>query len=72
MALHVYTCNNFKGLWPTGVAAVVVACDAEDAELMLRNYLTSQGLPQPADRPLVLERVSLAAPKVTVLCNGDY
>lgn len=72
--MRVFTNNTFHGHFPVGSAAVVTACDAEDAALLLTAYLAGIGLIQKdalkADDMIELKH-SLT-PQIRVLCNGDY
>lgn len=44
--MQIYTCTKFKGHWPVGVAAVVVAKTRTQACLLLEFELEKAGLPQ--------------------------
>ena len=69
--MNVYTCTSFRGHWPVGVSAIVVASDVEEAAQLLSADLASQGLAQEitADR---LEILDTNSPGVLVLNDGDY
>lgn len=69
--LKLFTCTEFEGHYPVGVAAVVLAVDETQAAAMLEEVLCITGLPQ-AILPTQLEEVSLLKPSVQILCNGDY
>lgn len=66
----IFTCDDFKGRWPVGVAAVVTAPTAEVAEAMLREALARIGLDQ-GDRVLTLKPM-LAGAEVRIINDGDY
>lgn len=67
--MKVFYSNDFKGHWPVGTAAVVVAPDVATAHETLAEKLRSQGLP--GDKFTILE-VHLDEPEVFILCNGEY
>lgn len=69
--MNVYTCNNFKGHWPVGSAAVVVAEDSDQARMLLNTELKLRGLKQDVDK-LKLVRLRTLTEKVRILCDGDY
>lgn len=69
--MNVYTITGFHGHWPVGTAAVVVARDRDQAVLLLNDRLETLGLKQDAGKANI-ELVSLDAPAVLVLCDGDY
>lgn len=65
----VYYSNDFKGRWPVGTAALVVANDEAEARTLLQAELDKKGLPQ---SEFTLKRVSRAEVGVTILADGDY
>lgn len=66
---RVFTCTNFKGVWPVGVSAVVVARDKRQARQLLNKQLEEKGLPI---TDYTLEEVSLEQPAAVILNDGDY
>lgn len=68
--MKVFYNSEFRGHWPVGTSAVVVAVDAEMAAYMLGEELAAMGLPQqvPPNDMIELEM----KPQVVVLQNGDY
>jgi hypothetical protein len=64
-----FTCTDFRGHWPVGVAAVIRADTADEAEHKLRAYLTTIGLPQEGE---TLTLVQLAPDDVIILNDGNY
>lgn len=69
--LRVWVNTTFKGYWPTGTAAVVVADTAEDAAEILAKTLLNLGIPSsiaPQDMVLVNTDKMLAI----VLRDGSY
>ena len=69
--MRVFTCDDFKGYWPVGTAAVIVAESKADAEKRLREHLASMGLRQD-DRELTLIELDTHVPYVCVLRDGNY
>lgn len=69
--MKIYTCTDFTGVWPVGVAAVVVADCAAAAEHMLNVALRARGLPGDAQ---VHEgaAIDVARPGVRILTDGNY
>jgi hypothetical protein len=69
--MKIYTCTDFTGVWPVGVAAVVVADCAAAAEHMLNVALRARGLPGDAE---VHEAAAIDVdqPGVRFLADGNY
>lgn len=78
--MKVFTSTSFKGLYPVGTAAVIVAESKEQALELLVKQLQATGLysEEPFnrrnDRLTVdnLVEVPLDKPSVDILNNGDY
>jgi len=68
--MRVWTNSKFKGHWPVGAAAVVVADTREQASELLSEELKQIGL-GPA-LPEQFEPVDTERPGVLVLNSGDY
>lgn len=68
--LKVWTHNRFKGFWPVGTAAVVVAETREEAGYILNEQLDRMGLP--FCDPDQFEEVPLENGVVRVLRDGEY
>lgn len=69
--MRVWTCNDFKGMWPVGSAAVVVAKDEEQARRILDWDLRQRGLDGLRDSDRIIE-IDTDTPDVRVLNDGDY
>ena len=69
--LKVFTCTQFDGYYPVGVAAVVVAGTKEEAAERLTEKLISIGLKQYI-RPEQMTEMLTSVPYVALLCDGDY
>ena len=65
-----YTNNVFRGHYPVGTAAVVVAKSEEQAAELLNMALRDVGLEPTAD-PEDMEWVDIY-PQVKILCDGGY
>ena len=64
-----WMCTDFRGHWPVGTAAVILAETQDDAELKLRARLATLGLPQDGE---CLTVAPLPDDDVVVLCDGNY
>lgn len=70
--MRVFTCKGFKGYWPTGTAAVVVARDRDHARAELDRALAHAGL-DPSDPEMDrLRELDLKHERGYVLADGDY
>ena len=69
--MKVWTNNQFKGLWPVGTAAVVVAANPIRAATLLNEALVEMGL-EPTARVDDMKPVKTSKECVIILCNGDY
>ena len=69
--MKVFTTTGFKGHYPVGTAAVVVAESKEKAAALLNVELKRKGLPDTVKstdmRQLRQDRIS-----VNILCDGNY
>lgn len=70
--MKVFTCTNFTGVWPVGVAAVIVAKDRKEARKLFMEELDNRGLIQANPAGLTFEELPLSKSGVTVLNDGDY
>lgn len=68
--MKVFYNRQFRGHYPVGTSAVVVAYDAYDAADRLEIELRSQGLEQRVDTRDMIELE--LKPQVVVLQNGEY
>lgn len=68
--LKVYTCNSFRGHWPVGSAAVVIAESEEEAAKMLEERLSEIGLKQDVDESQMIQ--ASTEKQVIILCDGEY
>lgn len=69
--MKVYTCTKFKGHWPVGTSAVVVAPSKFMAAMVLETELAKRGLRQNISSDM-LEEVDMVESKAVILSDGDY
>lgn len=69
--MNIYTCNTFKGHWPVGTSAVVIADDEKEARQLLSDELVKDGL-EPLAKLDELIKLDLTSKKAIILDNGDY
>ena len=76
--MRAYVCTSFKGHFPVGTAAVMVANDRGHALRLLAKKLEGAGLEvvRYDDKPLTLDDIegplNLAAPGARILLDGNY
>lgn len=68
--MQVFYTNDFRGFYPVGTAAVVVARNLDEAYVLMTNQLVGMGLG--ADNAFTLHELATDSTRVVVLCNGDY
>lgn len=69
--MKVFINANFRGHYPVGSAAVVVANNAQEAAQQLEEALARQGLAQSID-PKRMIRLPTNTPTVSILVDGNY
>lgn len=69
--MQIYTCTKFKGHWPVGVAAVVVAKTRSMACYLLEQELEKAGLKQSLSMD-DMKPLSKAVQSAVILNDGDY
>ena len=67
--MKVFTCNDFKGYWPVGTAAIIVAETEDEAIGELGQRLLDRGLPGIG---FSLNELDLSSSSVLILCDGNY
>lgn len=67
--MKIFTCTDHKGLWPVGVASVVVARDKYEARTLLDAELVARKLEV---TPYVLKELDTETPAAHVLHDGGY
>ena len=70
--MKTYTCQGFKGHWPIGTAAVVLANDAETAAQTLNKELVANSLPGDVKPDEMVELIDDGNPKAKLLNDGNY
>lgn len=68
--MKVFTCTDFPGHWPVGVAAVIIAENEAAADRALRADRKRAGLP--INDPVTLTEVDTESAQVLILRDGDY
>ena len=68
--MKLWTNNEFKGHYPVGVGAVVVAETADDAADYLSMFLNKRGLPNAKAEQF--KEMPFVDGQVTILSDGDY
>ena len=69
--MKVWTCTNFKGHWPVGTAAVILASTEGEALHLLDEAVQKRGLP-PLNETCEMVEVTMQAPRAVILCDGNY
>lgn len=59
---------DFTGHWPVGVAAIIIANDADEATALITLELKEHGLQFDGS----LREINTQSPKAFVLLNGEY
>lgn len=67
-----YACTNFKGHYPVGTAAIVVARGPNAAIAQLRGVLAAANLSQDEDWKPELKEFKIDQPGAYILRDGDY
>lgn len=70
--MKVYFCDNHDCFWPVGVASVVIAENAEQAQALLDDQLKARGLKPSSDRPYLLVEVAQTKPHAIIINDGNY
>lgn len=68
----VFAFTGFKGHWPVGTAALVIAEDMNEAARLLSDELADRGLGQIIDVKEAVEVNPSAGKGVRILLDGDY
>ncbi len=68
--MRVFYSSDFRGYWPVGTAAVIVARNADEAHTLLLSKLIGMGLG--ADQNFTLAELKTDSTNVVVLNDGDY
>lgn len=69
---RIYSCTDFRGYWPVGVASVIVATDKREAKRMLDAKLREAGIPIEGDGNYTLTEIDIQAKGVVILNDGKY
>lgn len=68
--MRVFYSNDFRGFWPVGTAAVIVARDLDEAHVLLTEKLIGMGLG--ADQNFTVAELKTDSTHVVVLNDGNY
>lgn len=68
--MRVFTCSDFSGHYPVGVAAVLVGESEEDVREEFAAILAGVGLRLRGDETFI--ELDTTRQNVRVLCDGDY
>jgi hypothetical protein len=70
--MKVFTADGFRGHYPVGTAAVIMAENEEQALLLLNDELKKHDLPVTtmADSGITHRKTNIA--DVVILCDGNY
>lgn len=71
--MKVFTCDNFRGHWPVGTAALIVAESEIDAINQLIEECDNAGIPQDAKdiARLKVREVCIQKPTTVIIRNGE-
>lgn len=70
--MRVFYSNDFRGYWPVGASAVIVARDKDEAYILLTSKLIGMGLAPGPDDNFTINEVQTDVTGVYVLQDGDY
>lgn len=72
--MKVFTSTSFRGHYPVGTAAVIVAADEVDALTQLIDACAAADIPQNAEdvREIDVLELDMSRPSVAILRNGNY
>jgi len=70
--LRLFVCTDHDGIWPVGVASVILATDEEQARILLDSELLASHLKPHDQEPYTLWEIPLDRPMARILRNGDY
>lgn len=67
---RVYICTDFRGVWPNGVSAVVVAPDKKQARELLDQQIRSSGLYEEGGDLFTLVELDTSKSQALILNRG--
>jgi hypothetical protein len=68
--MKVFYTNDFRGFYPVGTAAVIVARDLDEAYVLMTSKLIALGLG--SDTDFTVQELTTDSTNVVVLCDGEY
>lgn len=66
-----YSCVDFRGYWPVGVASVIVAHDEREALSLLKKQLKDLGIPIEGDGKFKLKEIDIQTKGAVILIDGN-
>lgn len=73
--MRVFHTNDFKGHYPVGTAAVIVARDLDEAYRLMTSQIIAMGLGHHLGKPngdFTIKELPTDSTGVVVLCDGNY
>lgn len=69
--MRVFYTNDFRGHWPVGTAAVIVARNLDEAYVLMTSQLIALGLAKDNSN-FTIKELTTDSTQVVVLCDGNY
>lgn len=69
--MRVFYTNDFRGHWPVGTSAVIVARNLDEAYVLMNNQLCAMGLSKD-NSEFTIKELLTDSTRVVVLQDGDY
>lgn len=69
--MNVYACTDFRGRYPVGSCAIIMATNVEEARKLLLAQLTLAGLSHDPGHVPQMIRLRRTKPAVVILLDGD-
>lgn len=69
---RIYSCTDFRGYWPVGVASIIVATDKKEAKRLLDAKLKEAGIPPEGDGHYTLTEIDIQSKGAVILNDGKY
>lgn len=70
--MKVFTCIDHNGVYPVGVASVVVSENEQEARMLLDAVLIDHKLALDANDPYTLQELDTDKPVAKILRDGNY
>lgn len=69
--MRVFYSNDFRGFYPVGTSAVIVARDLDEAFVLMTSSLIAAGLGDD-NKDFTIKELKTDSTSVVILQNGDY